>query len=289
MQKLHEILQFMPLNGSAGDVLQRTVDGAAWMPLTAVSLDIHGLNSTTPDPADELPIYDNSLQGNYKVTVQDIIDMMPADTVTSVNGQTGAVVLDATDVGALPDTTSIPSQTSDLVNDSGFIDAAGAAAAAPVQSVNGQTGAVTISPTDFRTFTEYYPSTGDVSLFTSDDITNLECEMTVAVSSNKKFLRVGGFLSFDTGATSGWKYIRLGYTVSDLYFDFTHPASMETIMYPAIMYDEDNLPIFQTNQWNTRINVYTSGAIVLAVYLGGTTAGLRRKIALPSVLIQTAT
>lgn len=41
--------------------------------------------------------------------------------VTSVNGQTGAVVLDADDVGALPDTTPIPSKTSDLTNDSGFI------------------------------------------------------------------------------------------------------------------------------------------------------------------------
>lgn len=41
--------------------------------------------------------------------------------VDSVNGQTGVVVLDAEDVGALPDNTSIPSKTSDLTNDSGFI------------------------------------------------------------------------------------------------------------------------------------------------------------------------
>lgn len=92
-------------------------------------------------------------------------------SVDSVNGQTGTVVLDADDVGALPDTTVIPSKTSDLTNDSGFItginstdvttalgytpynstnpnnyvDATGAAAAAPVQSVNGSTGAVTVT------------------------------------------------------------------------------------------------------------------------------------------------
>ena len=60
--------------------------------------------------------------------------------VDSVNGQTGTVVLNASDVGALPDTTPIPDSTSDLINDSGFVDAAGAAAAAPVQMVNGQTG-----------------------------------------------------------------------------------------------------------------------------------------------------
>lgn len=41
--------------------------------------------------------------------------------VQSVNGKTGAVVLDATSVGALPDTTIIPSKTSELDNDSGFI------------------------------------------------------------------------------------------------------------------------------------------------------------------------
>lgn len=61
--------------------------------------------------------------------------------VTSVNGEIGAVVLDADDVGALPSDTEIPSKTSDLTNDSGFINSA----QAPVQSVNGQTGNVTIS------------------------------------------------------------------------------------------------------------------------------------------------
>ena len=61
--------------------------------------------------------------------------------VNSVNGQTGDVVLTAADVGALPDSTTIPTNTSDLNNDSGFITAA----QAPVQSVNGQTGSVTIT------------------------------------------------------------------------------------------------------------------------------------------------
>ena len=41
--------------------------------------------------------------------------------VDSVNGQTGDVVLTASDVGALPDTTVIPTKTSDLTNDSGFM------------------------------------------------------------------------------------------------------------------------------------------------------------------------
>lgn len=40
-----------------------------------------------------------------------------AAPVQSVNGQTGTVTLDASDVGALPDTTSIPTKTSELIND----------------------------------------------------------------------------------------------------------------------------------------------------------------------------
>lgn len=67
-------------------------------------------------------------------------------SVTSVNGKTGVVVLDADDVGALPDDTAIPTKTSDLTNDSGFVNATQAAAAAPVQSVNGQTGNVSAIP-----------------------------------------------------------------------------------------------------------------------------------------------
>ena len=68
--------------------------------------------------------------------------------VDSVNGKTGAVVLDAEDVGALPDSTVIPTKTSDLTNDSGFVNASGAASASPVQSVNGKTGTVVLNASD---------------------------------------------------------------------------------------------------------------------------------------------
>lgn len=46
------------------------------------------------------------------------------------------------------DIPTVPTKTSDLTNDSGFVNAAGAAAAAPVQSVNGETGAVTLDAED---------------------------------------------------------------------------------------------------------------------------------------------
>ena len=62
--------------------------------------------------------------------------------VASVNGQTGTVSLDASDVGALPDSTTIPSKTSQLTNDSGFLTSA------PVTSVNTKTGAVSLTASD---------------------------------------------------------------------------------------------------------------------------------------------
>ena len=60
-------------------------------------------------------INNQSLLGSGNITIQG------DGAVDSVNGQTGTVVLTASDVGALADTTTIPSKTSDLTNDSGFI------------------------------------------------------------------------------------------------------------------------------------------------------------------------
>lgn len=78
---------------------------------------------------------------------------IPTVPVQSVNGKTGAVVLTASDVNALPSSTVIPTKTSDLQNDSGFLTSAvtsfngntGAVTyTAPVTSVNGSTGSVVI-------------------------------------------------------------------------------------------------------------------------------------------------
>ena len=92
---------------------------------------------------------------------------IPSVPVQSVNGKTGAVVLDADDVGALPDTTTA-SDLGAYVKPSGGIPKTDLASAvqtslnkadtalqsAPVTSVNGQTGAVTLSiPTVSSTVT----------------------------------------------------------------------------------------------------------------------------------------
>ena len=61
-----------------------------------------------------------------------------------INGKpidNGTITLTASDIGALPADTAIPTRTSDLTNDSEFITADNA----PVQSVNGKTGLVSLS------------------------------------------------------------------------------------------------------------------------------------------------
>ena len=109
-------VQIMPTGGSTGQVLTKTASGTAWQ---------------TPQAG---------------------------GAVDSVNGQTGTVVLDASDVGALPDTTTA-ADLGAYVKPSGGIPKADLASAvqtslgkadtalqtAPVTSVNGATGAVTIA------------------------------------------------------------------------------------------------------------------------------------------------
>lgn len=84
-------------------------------------------------------------------------------TVLSVNGQTGVVVLDASDVGALPDDTDFVSS---------FNGSSGAVIyTAPVSSVNGQTGAVNTKP-----------KTGSVTLTTANWTGNGPFTQTVTVT-----------------------------------------------------------------------------------------------------------
>lgn len=90
---------------------------------------------------------------------------VPGDLVTSVNTQTGDVVLDADDIDdtltthkfataaqlGLADTSVQPGDNvSDLTNDTGYITSAGA----PVQSVAGKTGSVTLVKADITDFSD---------------------------------------------------------------------------------------------------------------------------------------
>lgn len=120
--------------GRGSDYIMYSIDGIDWIAENAS----YTLNNPSGTEITE-NVYDAIAPYIPEVTIP----------VTSVNTKTGAVVLTAADVGALPDTTSIPTKTSELDNDSGFITAA----QAPVQSVDGATGAVTTNAVKYTTQT----------------------------------------------------------------------------------------------------------------------------------------
>ena len=115
-------------------------------------------------------VNDKALSADITLTASDV-DALPSNTpiptktsdltndsgfltsaVTTFNGQSGAVTYSAP-VSSVNGQTgvvslSIPTKTSDLTNDSGFVDVSGASAAAPVQSVNGGTGTVVLDADD---------------------------------------------------------------------------------------------------------------------------------------------
>lgn len=177
MKQMQRILAFLPINsGTAGQILQRGSDSARWVNIGAVSMDIHGLQ-TAEDVrgSDELPVYNTSVEGNRKMTISALAAMLPSPTapVTSVNGKTGAVVLDAEDVGALPDSytapvTSVNGMTGDVI-----VSGGGGGA---VDSVNGKTGNVILTASDVGAMPDSYTApvssvngqTGNVTLGAAD-------------------------------------------------------------------------------------------------------------------------
>ena len=129
---------FMITGGGTGSSKPTVVDYNALVGKPSINGTTVQGNQTSKD----LKLYGDGNEPPYPVTSVNgqtgDVTIEATGGVTSVNGQTGDVVLNAESVGALPSTTKIPSATSDLTNDSGYITAAGA----PVQSVDGQTGEV---------------------------------------------------------------------------------------------------------------------------------------------------
>lgn len=101
--------------------------------------DVIGLSTALNDKVDKVSgkgLSSNDFTDADKAKLNGI----EAGAEVNVNADWNAVSGDA----AILNKPTIPSKTSDLTNDSGYVNAAQAAAAAPVQSVNGMTGDVTI-------------------------------------------------------------------------------------------------------------------------------------------------
>ncbi len=107
-----------------------------------VALEQHILNHSNPHMVTKAQVGLNNVDNVKQYSASN----PPPYPITSVNSKTGAVVLSATDVGALPDTTTIPSKTSELTNDSGFLTSSDVNY--PVTRVNNKTGSVTLTASD---------------------------------------------------------------------------------------------------------------------------------------------
>lgn len=113
---------------------------------------------------------------------------VPGSAVTTINTQVGDVVLGAADVGAataaqglLADTATQPGDNiSTLTNDSAFINAAGA----PVQSVNGSTGDVTLAAADVGAATAAQGATADSALQPNTSIAVTGIDISGVQTSN---------------------------------------------------------------------------------------------------------
>ena len=105
----------------------------------------------------------NGMQGAVVLDASDVGALPDTYTspVDSVNGQTGTVVLDASDVGALPNTYTAPvdsvnGQTGTVVLDASDVGALPNTYTAPVDSVNGQTGTVVLDASDVGALPDTY-------------------------------------------------------------------------------------------------------------------------------------
>jgi hypothetical protein len=136
---------------SDGDILVYDSTSGKWVPETPANGngtlgidDLDDVNTTTVPPEDGDFLVFDSISGNW------VPGQLP-DYVESVNGSSGVVTLDAADVGADPAGTAaglVSAHESALDPHSQYTTTAEASAAAPVQSVNGETGAVSLSAAD---------------------------------------------------------------------------------------------------------------------------------------------
>ena len=177
---------------------------------------------TTPASGDQIAVVDVSgTPTTKKVTATNLMTLAP---VQSVAGRTGTVTLSNTDIsglgsaattastdyataaqGATADSATQPSDNiSTLTNDSNFIDSSGA----PVQSVAGRTGTVTLSNTDVSglgtaALLDSGTSSGNVVVLDGVGLPAVDGSQLTGISS-----AVDGTAVTSTGETGATKFLR---------------------------------------------------------------------------------
>lgn len=155
----------------------------------------------------------NSVNGKTGVVTLDATDVgaLPTSTplVSQVNNKTGNVTLDASDVGALPDTytppvTSVNSKTGAVVLDYSDVGALPDNYTPPVTSVNGQTGTVALDYSDVNALPDNALADFRAGTYTNGGLTWYYIQVfsyVVAIVSSSESV---------TGATSGTAYYGTG-------------------------------------------------------------------------------
>ena len=178
----------------------------------------------------------------------------------------------ASDVGALPDSTTIPTKTSQLQNDSGFLTSA------PVSSVNGQTGAVTVSKGDVglgnvdnvrqysATNPPPYPvtsvngQTGTVVL-DADDVGAEPAVIEVTISTSGAVTQAldAGTIYHFTGNLTSLTVTATNPTTGRYQFDFISGATVPTLTVPASWVMPDNFMVEPSARYSLTVeNGYCS-------------------------------
>jgi hypothetical protein len=114
----------------------------------------------------------------------------------------------------------VPTRTSDLTNDSGFVNASGAASAAPVQSVNGQTGAVVLSIPSSASDVGAEPAITEVTVSTAGAVTQ-------AIDAGKIYHFTGALTSLTVTLNAAGTGI-----VPHYHFDFDCGSTAPTVTIP---------------------------------------------------------
>ena len=175
--------------------------------------------------------------------------------VDSVNGKTGVVVLDASDVGALPDTTVIPTATSDLVNDSGFItginstDVTTALGYTPVDSADLATVATTGSYNDLSD-KPYIPVGVIVDQVYDQNSQNAQAGIAVAQAISTKQDTIPDLSTIRSGAALGTTAVQ--------------PGSLATVATSGDYEDLINKPALGTAAYTNSTDYDSAGSAIAA-------------------------
>lgn len=143
-----ETLRVIALSGAEGYwfAATETLGGGGTSDYTDLSnkpsINGHTLIGDQSGSALGLGTYNKPSGGIPKADLASAVQTSLGKADTAYQKPSGGIPASDLASGVIP---TVPTKVSDLTNDSGFVNAAGAAAAAPVQSINGQTGAVSLT------------------------------------------------------------------------------------------------------------------------------------------------